>query len=73
MGTLLDVNDARIVHAKVRIENEKFKWAGESDDAGDFTVVVPPACSPNASQKCDFSDTLGHKTSDHQTGNFVGQ
>lgn len=42
MGTLLDVNDAWIVHAKVRIENEQFKWAGESDDAGDFTAVVPP-------------------------------
>ena len=42
MGTLLDVNDARIVHAKVRIENEQFKWAGESDDAGDFMAVVPP-------------------------------
>jgi hypothetical protein len=42
MGTLLDVNDARIVHAKVRIENEQFKWAGQSDDAGDFTAVVPP-------------------------------
>ena len=42
MGTLLDVNDARIVHAKVRIENKQFKWAGQSDDAGDFTAVVPP-------------------------------
>jgi hypothetical protein len=42
MGTLLDVNDARIVHAKVRIENNQFQWAGESDDAGDFTAVVPP-------------------------------
>lgn len=42
MGTLLDVNDARIVRAKVRIENEQFKWTGQSDDAGDFTAVVPP-------------------------------
>jgi hypothetical protein len=42
MGTLLDINDARIVHAKILIENDKFKWAGESDDAGDFTAVVPP-------------------------------
>jgi hypothetical protein len=41
MGTLLDINDARIVHARVRIENEKFKWAGQSDDAGDFTAAVP--------------------------------
>ena len=42
MGTLLDVNDARIAHAKVRIENERFTWAGQSDDAGDFAAVVPP-------------------------------
>ena len=26
----------------IRIENEQFKWAGESDDAGDFTAAVPP-------------------------------
>ena len=42
MGTLLDINDARIVRAKVRIENEQFKWAGESDESGDFMAVVPP-------------------------------
>lgn len=41
MGTLLDVNDARVTHAKVKIENGQFKWAGESDDAGDFAATVP--------------------------------
>jgi hypothetical protein len=41
MGTLLDVNDARIVHVSVRVENGQFKWVGESDDAGDFTAEVP--------------------------------
>jgi len=42
MGTLLDVADARIEHARIRIENKQFKWAGETDEAGDFTAVVPP-------------------------------
>jgi len=41
MGTVLDVNDARVVHAKIKIENAHFKWEGESDDAGDFTANVP--------------------------------
>jgi hypothetical protein len=41
MGTLLDANDARVAHAKVRIESSKFRWEGISDDAGDFTAAVP--------------------------------
>ena len=41
MGTLLDVNEARIAHAKVKVESGKFKWEGESDEAGDFTVKLP--------------------------------
>jgi hypothetical protein len=41
MGVLLDVNDARIVHAKIKIESKDFKWEGESDEAGEFTVDVP--------------------------------
>lgn len=40
-GTVLDVNDARVVHANIRIENPKFKWTGISDDVGDFTAKVP--------------------------------
>ena len=41
MGTLLDVNDARVAHAKIRVEGAGFIWEGESDEAGDFTVGVP--------------------------------
>ena len=41
MGTLLDVNDARVAQAKVKIESTKFKWEGESDEAGAFTAEVP--------------------------------
>lgn len=41
MGTLLDVNDARVVHAKIKIENPQFKWTGISDDVGDFSAKVP--------------------------------
>ena len=41
MGTVLDVNDARVVHANIKIENTQFKWTGISDDAGDFTAEVP--------------------------------
>lgn len=41
MGTLLDVNDARVAHAKIKVESAKFKWEGESDEAGDFTADVP--------------------------------
>ena len=41
MGTLLDVNGGRVAHAKVRVASAKFKWEGESDEAGDFTVEVP--------------------------------
>jgi len=41
MGTLLDVNDARVVGAKIKVEGGRFKWEGESDEAGDFTADVP--------------------------------
>lgn len=41
MGTVLDEYDARVAHAKIRIENAHFKWEGESDDAGDFAANVP--------------------------------
>ena len=41
MGTLLDVNDARVTQAMVRVEGGKLKWEGESDEAGDFTVELP--------------------------------
>ena len=41
MGTLLDVNDARVVGAKIKVEGASFYWEGKSDDAGDFTVEVP--------------------------------
>ena len=41
MGTLLDVNEARVTRAKIRVEGAKFKWQGESDEAGDFTAEVP--------------------------------
>ena len=41
MGTLLDVNDARVAGAKIKVEGATFHWEGESDEAGDFTVEVP--------------------------------
>ena len=41
MGTLLDVNDARVPRARIEVEGEGFKWDRESDEAGDFTVDVP--------------------------------
>ena len=41
MGTLLDVNDARVARAKIKVESASFQWQGESDEAGDFTVEVP--------------------------------
>jgi hypothetical protein len=41
MGTLLDVNDARVARAKIKVEGASFQWEGESDEAGDFTVEVP--------------------------------
>ena len=41
VGTLLDVNDARVNGAKIKVENASFHWEGESDEAGDFTVEVP--------------------------------
>ena len=43
MGTLLDVNDARVARAKIKVEGPSFHWEGESDEAGDFTVEVPAA------------------------------
>ena len=41
MGVLLDVNDVRITHAKIKVEGTDFKWEGESNDAGEFSVEVP--------------------------------
>jgi uncharacterized membrane protein len=41
MGTLLDVNDARVARAKVKVEAASFQWEGQSDEAGDFSVEVP--------------------------------
>jgi hypothetical protein len=41
MGTLLDINGGRVANAKVRVASAKFKWEGESDERGDFTVEVP--------------------------------
>ena len=41
MGTLLDVNDARVARAKIKVEGAGVKWEGESDEAGDFTADVP--------------------------------
>jgi hypothetical protein len=41
VGTLLDAYDARVAHAPVRVESAKFKWEGESDEAGDFSAAVP--------------------------------
>jgi hypothetical protein len=42
MGTLLDVNDARVNGANIKVEGPRFKWEGESDEAGDFTADMPP-------------------------------
>jgi hypothetical protein len=41
MGTLLDVTGDRVAHAKVRVEGANFKWKGESDERGEFTVELP--------------------------------
>jgi hypothetical protein len=41
MGTLLDANAARVPHATVRVASANFKWEGESDEVGDFTVELP--------------------------------
>ena len=45
MGVVLDKHDARVVHAQIKVEGKvegsEFKWTGETDDAGDFTVKVP--------------------------------
>jgi hypothetical protein len=41
MGTLLDVNDARVARAKIKVEGASLQWEAEADDAGDFTVEVP--------------------------------
>jgi hypothetical protein len=41
MGTLLDINGGRVANAKVRVASADFKWEGESEERGDFTVEVP--------------------------------
>ena len=43
MGVVLDVNDARVRGARVRVEGPGFKWQGETSDAGEFTVAAPVA------------------------------
>ena len=41
VGTVVDAYDARISHAKVKVESGKVKWEGETDEAGDFSAEVP--------------------------------
>jgi uncharacterized membrane protein len=40
-GTILDINDARVVRARVKVLGQGFKWQGETDTNGEFTVEVP--------------------------------
>jgi len=40
-GVVVDVNDARIVSARVRIKNEEFGLEVRSDDEGKFAAEVP--------------------------------
>ncbi len=40
-GVVLDVNDARIVHVRIKVAGQGFKWLGETGANGEFTVEVP--------------------------------
>jgi Carboxypeptidase regulatory-like domain len=41
VGTVLDANNARIVGAKIKIENEQFSREMLSDDQGIFKIELP--------------------------------
>lgn len=41
-GVVLDVNDARVAGAAVRIANAEFNRRVKSDDEGNFEISVPP-------------------------------
>lgn len=38
---VLDVNDARVKGAKIKVDGPGFKWQGQTDDAGEFTLESP--------------------------------
>jgi hypothetical protein len=42
VGSVVDAYDARVSHAKVRVESGSNKWEGETDEAGDFSAELPP-------------------------------
>ena len=37
----MDVNKARVFRAKVRVRGWEFRWEGETNEAGEFTMAVP--------------------------------
>jgi len=41
VGVVLDKNDARVVRARIKVAGQGFKWLGETDTNGEFTVEVP--------------------------------
>ncbi len=41
VGVVLDANNARVVLAKIKVDGPGFKWLGETDTAGEFTVAAP--------------------------------
>ena len=47
-GTVMDMYDARVVGATIRIQSEtakwtkKYQWQGRSDDEGEFSAALPP-------------------------------
>jgi len=41
-GVVMDINDARIVGAAIRIENTQFNRRVKADDEGRFEISVPP-------------------------------
>ena len=40
-GVVLDKNNARVVRARIKVAGQGFKWLGETDTNGEFTVEVP--------------------------------
>jgi hypothetical protein len=53
-GIVVDVNDARVVGASIRIENAEFKKVVRSDSEGSFEVEVPPGTYQLTVQQSGF-------------------
>jgi uncharacterized membrane protein len=41
-GVILDVNDARVVNAIIKVEGDELKRLLKSDDKGQFEISLPP-------------------------------